>query len=280
MNQSINPLRQFFRQPAIYLRLPSAGKFWAKDSLDMPDNGEIPVLPMTAVDEITYRTPDALFNGQAVIEVVQSCIPNIKDAWAIPAVDMDAILTAIRIASYGHELEIGTRCPNCQQEDEYTLDLRQVFAQLKMPNYDETVSTSDLEIHFQPITYRQMHENNVLQFDEQRILQLIPSAEMPEQEKITRLAEALKKITDLTIKTLSMAISAIRTPNAIVSEREHIAEFLINCDRGIFTTIRDHVIKLRQDSDVKPLKIACSQCATNYEQSFTLDQANFFAPAS
>ena len=32
------------------------------------------------IDEITFKTPDALLNGQATVDVIQSCIPNIKDA--------------------------------------------------------------------------------------------------------------------------------------------------------------------------------------------------------
>lgn len=60
MTQSANPLKQFFRQPAIYLRLPSNGDFWPAGSLQMTPNSELPVYPMTAIDEITYRTPDAL----------------------------------------------------------------------------------------------------------------------------------------------------------------------------------------------------------------------------
>jgi hypothetical protein len=63
MTQISNPLRQYFRQPAIYLRLPTEGKHWPSEALDMPANKELPVLPMTAIDEITYRTPDGLFNG-------------------------------------------------------------------------------------------------------------------------------------------------------------------------------------------------------------------------
>ena len=68
---SNNPLQQYFRQPAIYLRLPSNGEFYPPGSIDMPVNKEIPIFPMTAIDEITYRTPDALFNGTAVVNVIQ-----------------------------------------------------------------------------------------------------------------------------------------------------------------------------------------------------------------
>ena len=98
MTQSANPLRQYFRQPAIYLRLPTSGDHWPEGSINIPPNGELPVLPMTAIDEITYRTPDALFNGQAVVDVIQSCVPSIKNAWAAPAPDINALLTAVRIA--------------------------------------------------------------------------------------------------------------------------------------------------------------------------------------
>ena len=90
----MNPLTQYFRQPSIYIKLPSQGNYYPAGAIEMPQNGELPVLPMTAIDEITYRTPDALFSGQAVINVIQSCIPAIKDAWAIPSIDIDTILVA------------------------------------------------------------------------------------------------------------------------------------------------------------------------------------------
>ena len=56
----MNPLAKHFRQPAIYLQLPSGGKYWPDGSIDLPLNGQIPVYPMTTRDEISIRTPDAL----------------------------------------------------------------------------------------------------------------------------------------------------------------------------------------------------------------------------
>jgi len=117
MTQTSNPLRQFFRQPAIYLKLPSAGRYWPAASLDLPANGELPIYPMTAIDEITYRTPDALFNGQAVISVIQSCVPAIKNAWHVPNIDLSPLLIAIRIASQGHEMGLNAVCPACSHEE-------------------------------------------------------------------------------------------------------------------------------------------------------------------
>jgi hypothetical protein len=133
MTQSLNPLRKYFRQPAIHLRLPSNGKFYPPGAIELPPNGEVPIYPMTAVDEIITRTPDALFNGSSIVEIIASCVPAIKDAWQIPAVDLNALLTAVRLASYGHEMDIASRCPSCQVIDNFTVDLRAVLDSISAP---------------------------------------------------------------------------------------------------------------------------------------------------
>jgi hypothetical protein len=83
-----NPLRQFFRRPAVYFSLPSKGKDYDIDVLELPESGELPVYPMTAIDEITVRTPDALYNGSAVADLIKSCVPAIKDPWRLNSNDL------------------------------------------------------------------------------------------------------------------------------------------------------------------------------------------------
>ena len=280
MTQSANPLKQYFRQPAIYLRLPTGGKYWPSGSIELTHNGEFPVYPMTAIDEITYRTPDALFNGQAVVTVIQSCMPNVKNAWAAPTTDINSMLVAIRLASYGHELEINSTCPSCNTSDDYALDLRHVLDQLKMPDFDSILQYGDLEISFSPISYENQNKSNQAQFDEQRMIQSVTESDLPEAEKLKRLNDAMRRITELTVDALKWSIAGIRTPGAIVSETEHIQEFLVNCDRKLFNLIRDHVINLRQVSELTPLSITCGNCKHEYKQTVTLDMTSFFEPAS
>ena len=280
MTQSANPLKQYFRQPAIYLRLPTGGKYWPPGSIELTHNGEFPVYPMTAIDEITYRTPDALFNGQAVVTVIQSCIPNVKNAWEAPTTDINSMLVAIRLASYGHELEISSTCPSCDTSDDYALDLRHVLDQLKMPDFESTMQHGDLEISFGPISYENQNKSNQEQFDEQRMIQSVTESNLPEADKLKRLNDAMRRITELTVDALKWSISGIRTPGAIVSETEHIQEFLVNCDRKLFNRIRDHVINLRKASELTPLSITCNNCQHEYKQTVTLDMTSFFEPAS
>lgn len=280
MTQTSNPLQQFFRQPAIYLKLPSAGRFWPAASLDMPASGELPIYPMTAIDEITYRTPDALFNGQAVISVIQSCVPAIKNAWHIPNIDLSPLLIAIRIASQGHEMSLNTVCPSCSHEEEYALDLRTILDQLRVPNFAETLDYGDLEIIFKPVTYEQQNQSSIAQFEQQKLLSVLPTSDLPEEEKMSRLTQALKVITDLTINIVCQSIAVIKTPSAAVSDPVLIEEFLRNCESKVYNQIREHVVSLRQQSDIPPLKIKCTECDHEYEQALDLDIANFFASAS
>lgn len=282
MNPTIkeNPLSSYFRQPAIYIRLPSDGKFYPPDTLEPTANNEFPVLPMTTMDEITYRTPDALFNGSAVASVIQSCVPNIKDAWVVPAMDIDTILAAIRIATYGHEMDINVKCPSCGHEAGYGLDLRRVLDQIRTPDYTKTIKKGDLEICFRPMNYRQLNDNNRVQFEEQKVLQIMEDTTTDQQTKISQMSEVLKKITEITISALAQSIAAIKTPQTNVIDSRHIKEWLSNCDRTVFNEIKDHILDTKRVAELQPLDITCTNCQHEYKQYYTLDMSSFFGDAS
>ena len=277
---SNNPLKQYFRQPAIYVRLPSQGKFYPPGTINLPPTGEMPVLPMTAIDEITYRTPDALFNGQATVSVLQSCVPDILDAWTTPAMDIDTLLISIRIASYGHDMDFGSKCPKCGHECEHTVDLRSILDRMRTPDYNASLKSGDLEIFFRPMTYKNINDNNALQYENQKLLQLLPDSKVAETEKMTALGAALKRITEITVRALAQSIAVVKTPQALVSEAEHIEELLNNCDRDLFGRIRDHIVELKSQAEMPPMSLVCPECTHEYEQAVTLDMSSFFVPAS
>lgn len=275
-----NPLQKYFRQPAIYIRLPSDGRYWPQGTLEMPANRELAVYPMTAMDEITNRTADGLFNGESVVKVIQSCIPGIKDAWYIPSVDLDTVLVSIRIASYGHEMEFESKCSHCGEDNNFALDLRAVLEQIVMPDYEETVKYSDLEIYFQPMNYRSITDNSLEQFEDQKILQSLAEAELPEAEKMEILQGALYKLARLTMNALGDSISMIKAGDDIVDNKEHIKDFLQNADKKIYALVRDKVQSMRDQALLKPVTAQCASCNESYETPFTLDNANFFASGS
>jgi len=271
-----NPLTQYFRQPAIYIRLPSQGRFYPPGTLSMPPNGEIPVLPMTSVDEITYRTPDALFNGAATVSVIRSCVPAIRDPWIMPGIDVDAVLVAIRIASYGHAMAISPTCPGCKESEDVMIDLRAVNDSIRLGNYEAPLSVGDLEFYLNPITYHTVNQNNQVQLEQQQKINALASQDLDDQIRLEKLKEIMATINELTIKTVAHSIGAIKSPSAMVTEHDFILDYLHNCDSKIFNQLRDHIIQQRELSEIKPLDLTCSHCSHEYKQPFTLDMASFF----
>ena len=270
-----NPLKQYFRRPEIYLKLPSGGKFYPAGSIDLPDNHELPVYPMTAIDEITSKTPDALFNGTAVVDIIKSCIPNIKDPWSIPTIDLDPILVAIRAASNGTILDIDSTCPSCNEEASYSINLIGLLTSLEAGNYNESVTLNELSFKFNPFSYKKINNINMVQFEiEQSIknLENITDADARQAESNS----VMQRLNKLSMELICESIEHIATPSAVVSEKEYILDFLNNCDKRTFEQLRTSAVKLRETSQLKPLDVKCIHCSHEYKQKLTLNVSDFF----
>lgn len=270
-----NPLKQYFRRPAVYIKLPSGGAFYEQGVIDMPESGELPVYPMTAIDEITARTPDALFNGTAIAELIKSCVPNIKDPWKVNSIDLDSILIAIKAASGGENLDLDSTCPSCKETATYQVNLIGILSSLQPGEYDTPMEIGDLKIKFKPLTYQEINEGATAQFEVQRIFINLETIE-DEQQRSDVSHQALERITRITMELISNSIEYIETPGTKVTEKEFIFDFLQHCDRKIYIDIRDYNTILRQSTEVKPLDMQCSSCEFEYKQQFTLNPADFF----
>ena len=270
-----NPLKQYFRRPSIYLKLPSGGKMYAPGIVNIPESGELAVYPMTAIDEITAKTPDALFNGSAMADIIKSCIPDIKDPWSINSIDLDAVLIAIRSAAGGNDMTITSQCPSCKEVAEYAINLVGILSQLKSADYESELTINDLSIRFRPLTYKEMNEAGTGQMEAQRVFINLEKEEN-ETVRMEKTQEALKFITEVTMRILSQTITHIKTPSAFVEEREYILDFLHNCDKDTYIAIRDYNTQLKAQAEIKPLQIKCIHCQHEYEQQFTLNTSDFF----
>ena len=271
-----NPLRQYFRRPSVYMKLPSGGLGYPEGAIDETETGELPVYPMTAIDEITARTPDALFNGTAVVELIRSCIPNIKDPWAVSNVDLDAILVAIKAASSPNgEMDIESGCPKCEEVSSYKINLAGLLTGLSSPDFKTPLDLGDLSISFRPLSFREVNEASVQQFELQRIFNQLESAE-DDEKKAKIMQEGLQKITSLTMELLSKSIVEIATPTVPVTETAYILDFLQHCDRNLYIQIREYSANIRKDSELKPMQISCIACGHTYDQTITLNPTDFF----
>tara|TARA_B110000879_G_scaffold145319_1_gene188718 strand:+ start:371 stop:1225 length:855 start_codon:yes stop_codon:yes gene_type:complete len=281
-NKNTNPLQKYFRQPKIYLSLPSNGKYYPAGSLEISENGEYPVFPMTARDEIMIKTPDALLNGQATASVITSCIPAIKDPFNMPSMDLDACLIAIRIATYGEMMEVSIKVPVTGEDKDFDLDLRIMLDQFSNVDYNSAIQLDGMIVNLRPLTYGEFTETSRKTFDEQRIFNVINDADMAEGDKLATFTESFKKLTDLTILTLEKSIASIEVGDDVVTDQAHIKEFIANTDKGLFERVTNHIEEQRTKFQVKPLVVDATPeeieagVPETYEVPVTFDQSSFF----
>lgn len=281
-NMEQNPLKKYFRQPKVFTTLPSKGEFYPPGVLDMPETGELPVYAMTAKDELIIKTPDALLNGQATVDVIKSCIPAIKDPWKMPSVDLDACLVAIRIATYGETLSLTTRVPVTGEERDFSVDLRQILNQLVTPTFEHKLKINDIQVELRPLTYKEFTESNLKTFEEQRIFSLVNDEELEDSEKLSRFATSFKKLTSITINMLSKSIAKLQVGDDEVTNQVHIEEFIDNVDKEFFKGVTDHLEEQRKKFAIEPIKVKSNDedikagVPEVWEVPVTFDQSNFF----
>lgn len=277
-----NPLQSLMRQPKIYVRLPSQGRFWTEGSLNNTINGEYPVYSMTARDELLLKTPDALLNGQAVVDVIQSCMPNILNAWETPNIDLDVILIAIRLATYGEKMETTFKLGS--EEMTYDIDLRILLDQLQSTvGWEDRVSVNDqMILYVKPINYQTVTQTSIQTLETQKIISLATDTVLSEEQKLQAFRESFAKLTEVTVGLVCNSVYKIDSIAGSTDDPEFVQEFMTNCDKSVFDAVKNHLDSLKTQNSVKSIRIPSTEsmiaagAGPETEVPIVFDPANFF----
>lgn len=273
-----NPLQKYYRQPKIFMALPSKGLFYPSGSLQ-GDYNNVPIFGMTGMDEIIFKTPDALFNGEATTKVIESCCPYIKDASSMPSTDVDALLVGIRIATYGNEMELVHTCPNCGTENDFVVNLQQVLDYFSSLNFDGKIKIDDLVINIRPLAYHEITKFNMENYKLQKMLYQLSKAENSgDDDAMTKIQDDIyKRIAEMQIELFLTSIESVQmNDGATVDDEEYIKEWLANTERQFFKKIKEKLEHNKEMWDMPKQHIICGSCSHESDVSITLDQANFF----
>jgi hypothetical protein len=274
---SVNPLQQFFRQPKIFVKLPSMGVYNEPGSI-IGDPSNLPVFGMTGMDEIVMKTPDALFSGESVVRVLKSCCPGITDPWAITTLDIDLLLTAIKIASFGNKLSVTHVCEHCTHTNDYDIDLNSFIEHFSSCEYDSKIVLKDLAVKLRPLTYKQITDFNIKNYAMQKQMSQASTLEN-EEEKQVLMTDLFKNLGDLQIQILTDGIESVETGSARVDQKVWLREWIENCDRTVIEDLRKHIEVNNEKWRVPPSTAVCENCGSENKFNVEIDQSNFFVGA-
>ena len=275
-----NPLAGYFRSPKLYIGLPTQGKFYDSDVVDWPETNELPVYAMTAKDEMMMKNPDALLNGEAVANLITSCVPVIKKPRALIGNDVDTLLIAIQVATYGNELTVKETCPECKTENEMMADGDAILSTMTVLEESYIFETTDhLQIEIRPFTYESTIKAGLSSFKSVRGIQALAQI-TDEFERLQKFSENFKQIASLNFELLIDSVASVKgvLPTGekfVVTDRKNITEFLENCDSTVGKLIESKVTSVNKIGIDKTVHIKCVNCQHEYTKELAFDPVNF-----
>lgn len=288
-----NPLSAYFRAPKLFTIIPSRGKFYTKDVVDVPDSGELPVFAMTAKDEMIMKNPDALLNGEAVAQVIQSCVPNVKQPRKMLSSDVDVLLVAIQGATHGDNVEVTAKCPRCNEDTTGIASVEASLSSMAVLEDVYNVEYNGLDIEVRPFTYESTIKAGITNFQSTRSLQTLANIDN-EDERLKIFNENFVKIANLNFTLIIDSVAKISYKDSAdtiqeVTDRNMITEFLENAESKVGKMIEEKIKEINAIGINHEMSLQCSneKCnehdpATNETKPFVFtskvnfDPVNFF----
>jgi len=254
-----NPLLSRVRMPGETFRLPSGGIFYRNGELrDNVKDGEVHVLPMTAIDEIVMKSPDMLYSGDAINDVFSRCIPDVLRPDDLLAKDVDFLLICLRKVSYGHEMEI-TATHTCEdaKEHSYVISMDQFIKDSKRIDPTTIASSYTAEmpngqiVKLQPIGYKNFVK-----------LMQVNDSEYATPEKIKNvsfdaLLDVIISVDEITNKTM-------------------ISEWLDKLPAGWLRVINTKIEDATNWGPTFTTQVKCKDCSATMEVTAPLNAVAFF----
>lgn len=261
MSEVKNPLLARLQIPGETFRLPSQGLFYRNGELaaDVKD-GEVHVFPMTAYDEIIFKTPDMLMSGKAVDEVFRRCIPQVLKPRELLSKDVDFLVTCLRVITYGPEITL-TYQHNCEgaKSHTYKTSLQDIMRRAKSidPTTLADVYTVVLEngqcVKMRPTVFSAM---------------LALNQQLDTDEELSML--------DIQSRVMLVLVDMIESIDGI-TDRAMIREWIDAVPAGWVKFLRDAIERVSDWGVEFRADAVCKDCGAPISMPFTANPVSFFS---
>jgi hypothetical protein len=281
--QNQNPLSAYFRAPKMYTSIPSGGKFYGPEILTVPDSNEFAIYPMTTKDELQLKNPDALSNGEAVANLIKSCVPEVKDPKKMFSADVDALLIAIRGASGGDIVEVLAECPECNTSNSINVSVDESLSAMQTLEDEYNIDISNgLKITAMPFSYANTVRAGVASFQSTRSMQSI-SELTDDMERLSAFNDSFVRLADLNFELLVDSIRSITYmtatgENDTIVDKKIIREFLENTESTTGKEIEEFINDVNGKGVKNEVEVTCSseECDNVFTAPINFDPVNFF----
>ena len=275
---SQNPLIAAYKKPALYVSLPSGGKYYEpKPKLSV--DGELAVYPMTARDELISKTPDALFNGEATIALLESCCPDIPNPRQIPVNDLLVLMLAIRQASYGKQLDVDMACPKCEYLNMLSVDATSLLSKAKAIEFDNVLALDNgFELFLKPFNLEDRTILQIQQVKQQKMLTALGDESLTDADRSRKFGETFVEVAELTVELITNCIVSVKADadSDAIDDREIIREWLQSISKKDYDKIRERVENLSESGLDTEKKAKSQESNQEWKTTIDLDIANFF----
>lgn len=278
MEQQVNPLKQYFRAVKMYMQLPSGTTYYTPDIVSFTDKGEVAIYPMTGKDEIALKNPDALLNGEALIEVLVSCVPAVKNPRMLLTNDIDALITAVRSATYNDSLETQINCPKCNHPNTYKLDLQYALDNMTMLEEEYVVNLdSGVSVFLQSYRFPEILKNLHAQFERNKLARAIESQTLSDEQRSGIFRKAFREMAVTKFDLMGSAIIKVvdEANNVNVTDKKFINEFLQNIDKKSADKISDMIDEINEVGIKRTFTATCEKCQHQWESDIDFNPVNF-----
>lgn len=294
----MSKLKMYYRKPKLYISLPSGLHFYDDEIENLSVYEEVGILPLTTMNEMELKNPEALLNGSAIESIIRDCttLENI-DPRKLLKCDIDAILLAIKKVSEDKDHEFEAKCPSCEHEFGYIRDLSNKLDTLQSHEKEYTVTLEDYDVvvYLRPLTFEQYLHIQDVQLKEKREMDSITRklSEFREKsdEDITdeeqnkffeMINNAFSKVTKTTMELFSQNIIKVylRSDEVFEDDPEEIKEWVKQLDKANYDKISNRVAEINEIGLDDKETLTCPECEHKWEQPFDVNATHFFGSGS
>jgi ribosomal protein S27E len=274
----MNPLAQYSKIEVLFTKLVSNDVI--KYDEGVVSSVKCGVCARSARDEIMMNTPDALLGGDAIVKVIENCVPNVQDANKLYVNDVEQLMIAIKLATKDESYDINVKCPECDELGGFSRDLNYLLqTATSFTKEPSIVMDSGLTVYFKPHTWEQYSDFSVRMFEQHtRSKAMDASTDMSDKEKQDLFIDVFEKMTQLNYDVMCESISKVVTPDGtVVEEREFINDWVGTLSKGDLKIIKEETDALLDVGISHTMDVQCHKCNHEWELSgLRYDPSHFF----